>query len=455
MRILLVRPRPDRETIGLQNVMICEPLELEYLCSAISGSGHETEIIDMILEKRPIGYFIEKYKPDAVAITAYISHINTVKTYAAAIKKVDRDCKVIVGGVHAEVIPEDFADENIDFIVQGNGLNTFRGILEALDKGAKDYDVIEGVWKEGKPRCCKETVFNHPLPDREKVSRYRHRYYYMFHNPCALMKTSFGCPYSCSFCFCRQITDGNYFTRDLREVIEELKEIKEEEVYIVDDDFLVDRSRVMEFCSLLSENGLKKKFLIYGRADFIAWNEDVIRCFAANGLRAVIVGLESCQQEELAEYNKHSSVAVNEKAVSVLRNAGVECYATLILGLDWQDREFDNLYRWLRKLDLKFINLQPFTPLPGTPLYDEYKAELAVSRQEHEKWDLAHLVVKPRRISARRYYWNIVKLYYKITMNPRNIIKMIRQYGLTENIKLSLGAMNITLQYLKKIVREA
>lgn len=455
MKVLLVRPRPDKETIGLQKVMICEPLELEYLSSFLEGKGHQVEIIDMILEKRPVEYFIKKHMPDAVGITAYISHVNTVKGYAGAIKQVDRNCRVVVGGVHAEVVPEDFADDNIDYIVQGNGLNTFHEILGRLDKGIYDVSDIEGVWTGENPRCTKEAEFRYPFPDRKKVMRYRNKYYYMFHNPCAIMKTSFGCPFSCSFCFCRQITDERYFTRDLQEVLEELKTIAEEEVYIVDDNFLVDRDRVLNFCRLLEENGLKKKFLIYGRADFIAQNEDVIKRFAENGLRAVIVGLESCDEGELDGYNKQGSIEFNEKAVRILKNCGVECYATLILGLDWEDREFDNLYKWLRKLGLKFINLQPFTPLPGTPLLEQYEAELTVSREEYEKWDLAHLVVKPRRLSSRRYYWNIVKLYYKITMNPVNVAKMIRQYGIKENFKLSLGALHITLQYLKKIVRNA
>jgi len=454
MKILLIRPKPDKETIGLQNVMICEPLELEYLSSFLEGKGHEVEIIDMILEKKPVGFFINKFKPEVVGITAYISHVNTVKEYAKAIKQADSKCRVIVGGVHAEVVPEDFAHADIDYIVQGNGLKTFAEILEKLQQGISIGPDIEGVWTEANPGCNKEAAFRYPMPDRKKAARYRHKYYYMFHNPCALIKTSFGCPFSCSFCFCRQITGCRYYTRDLQEVIEELETIEEEEVYIVDDNFLVSRDRVMEFCRLLAERGLDKKFLIYGRADFIAENEDVIKLFAEKGLRAVIVGLESCEQEELKEYNKESSVAVNERAVSILKAAGVECYGTLILGLDWSDREFDSLYMWLRKLDLKFINLQPFTPLPGTPLYEEYREELAVDRKEHEKWDLAHLVVKPRRISTRRYYWNIVKLYYKITMNPQNVFKMIRQYGIYENIKLSLGALSITLQYLKKIVRE-
>lgn len=49
MEILLIRPKPHKETIGLQNVMICEPLELEYISSNIELHGHKAIIIDMII----------------------------------------------------------------------------------------------------------------------------------------------------------------------------------------------------------------------------------------------------------------------------------------------------------------------------------------------------------------------------------------------------------------------
>ena len=86
MNILLVRPRPDKETIGLQNVMICEPLELEYIGAYIQPLGHSVTIVDMILEKQPLSYFIGKYNPDVVGLTAYIAHVNVVKAYAKEIK---------------------------------------------------------------------------------------------------------------------------------------------------------------------------------------------------------------------------------------------------------------------------------------------------------------------------------------------------------------------------------
>ena len=452
MNVLLVRPRPDKETIGLQNVMICEPLELEYIGAYIQPLGHVVTIVDMILEKKSLSYFIDIYKPDVIGITSYIAHVNVVKNYAKEVKLKSPQCSVIVGGVHAEVVPEDFKDENIDYIIYSNGLRTFGNILYAIAHNDNSLQ-IEGTWNENSPRAPKETSFNYPHPNRNLVERYRKKYYYMFHNPCALIKTSYGCPYQCKFCFCRQITEGNYFTRDLDDIISEIKAIPEKELYIVDDDFLVDKNRILDFCRLLKENKLDKRFLIYARADFIAANEDIIAEFSLVGLRAVIVGLESSSEAELKKYNKKSSVAINEKAIIILKKYNIECYGALILGVDWDTDDFNRLYKWIKKIDIKFINLQPFTPMPGTELFDEYKDRLIIPREEYEKWDLAHLTVKPSKISVRRYYFNIIKLYYKVTLSPRNVFKMIAEYGLKDNIKLSIGASKITMQYFIKMLR--
>lgn len=450
MKILLVRPRPHKETIGLQKVMICEPLELEYIGAYIKGMGHTVTIVDMILENKPVSWFIKKHNPDIVGITSYVAHVNIVKRYAEDIKKIS-SCRIIVGGVHAEVVPKDFESPFIDFVVKANGLRTFGDIIHAVENDlATEY--IEGVWSNHID-CIKETSFTYPHPDRSLVKHYRNRYYYMFHNPCALIKTSYGCPYQCKFCFCRNITNGKYYFRDMKDIIDEIESIREEEIYIVDDDFLVDRDRLLEFCSLLQSRSIKKKYLVYGRADFIAGNEDMIKKLSENGLRAVIVGLESGSEEELKKYNKKSTVDENERAVAVLKKYDVECYGTFITGIDWGSNDFENLYKWIKKIDIKFINLQPFTPLPGTEVYEQYKDRLIIPRGSYEKWDLAHLVVKPEKLSIRRYYFEILKIYYKVTMNPRNIFKMIKQYGIVENIKLSFGASNITMQYIKKIIK--
>ena len=441
MNILLVRPKPHRDTIGLQSIMVCEPLELEYLAAAVQAN-HQVDLVDMILEKKPLEYFIRRYQPRVVGLTAYISHINIVKGYAKIIKGINPDISVVVGGVHADVVPEDFLDKNIDYIISGNGIDSFRRLINQIEKNRQGMreKIIRGNGEIEIPPF---------FPDRSITDKYRSRYYYIYHKPCALLKTSYGCPFTCTFCFCRQITGGKYRERDLDNVLEEVKQIREPEVYIVDDNFLVDPRRVKRFCDLLKKHGIKKKYLIYGRANFIVENEPIMAEFADLGLRAVIVGVESPHARELVQYNKKSSVEINEQAISILKKLGIDCYATMILGIDWDDGDFQELYLWLKKQRLRFVNLQPLTPLPGTPLFDDYKGLLTVPREKYEQWDLANLVVKPTKISLKRYYFNILKVYFLISLSPGSLRKNLK-YGFVPNFKLFLGVSRITWQYIKK-----
>ncbi|MCI5113990.1 MAG: radical SAM protein [Candidatus Electrothrix sp. AX1] len=458
MNILLIRPRPSPETIGLQHVMICEPLELEYLAASIAYQDHQVDILDMILETRPLPDLLTEFQPNLVAMTGYITHIRRIKTMADTVKAWSANCLTVVGGVHAEVVPEDFQHPTLDAIICANGLTTFQELIRcaATDQSGQSgqsFQELPGVWHPDKPRPVKETSFTHPFPDRSKVARYRHRYYYLFHNPCALLKTSFGCPFQCNFCFCREITDHQYFERPLAEVMEELEQIPEQEIYIVDDNFLVHAERVLAFCRELDQRRLNKRFLIYGRADFIAAHPEVIRCFAGNGLRAVIVGIESCWDQDLDKFNKKSSLAINEQAVAVLAEHGVDCYATMILDMDWTSADFRSVGQWLKKMNLSFVNLQPFTPLKGTVAGQGYEDILRIPRSEYEKWDLAHLVLRPSKLSVAGYYWNIIRLYHTVTFRPKSIFNLVRRFGLRENLRLFFGSSRVTLQYLGKVLR--
>ena len=423
MRILLLRPRPHKETIGLQSVMICEPLELMQLAAVLRANHHEVQIVDMILEKKPIEHFIREFHPQLVGITGYISHIGIMKEYAQRIKRVDENILVAVGGVHATVCPEDFVCESIDYVARS---------ADDLYRAANCEDI--------RVRYADRT-----LPDK-----YMDKYYYLFAHKCALIKTSFGCPYNCNFCFCKEISP--YKARTVDDVITELLQIPQKEVYIVDDDFLFNRDRLLEFSAKLQSNKIEKNFLVYGRADFIAANEDIIERLSQVGLGSVIVGIEAASQNELDQFNKKSKLEDNEKAVSILKKHGIECYATVILGVDWDKKDFRNLYHYLKRLGLVFVNLQPFTPMPGTPYFDQYKDRLIIPYEEYEKWDMAHLVIKPEKISTGRYYFEILMLYYKITLMPRNVVYMFKRYGVRTTMKLSIGAGKISWQYIKKAV---
>ena len=76
MKILFVRPAPAKETIGLQHLMIVEPLELEVLAS-LTSKDDVPVIVDMILEKESIEHIISIEKPDVFCVTGYITNVTT------------------------------------------------------------------------------------------------------------------------------------------------------------------------------------------------------------------------------------------------------------------------------------------------------------------------------------------------------------------------------------------
>ena len=264
------------------------------------------------------------------------------------------------------------------------------------------------------------------------------------------MKTSFGCPFTCNFCFCREITNGKFFARPLDDVITELKSIEEQEIYIVDDDFLLDRNRVVAFNESLERHKLNKKFLVYGRADFIVKNPDVIERFKKNGLRTIIVGLESFDEMELKSFNKKTTSNLNEQALQVLNKIGVDCYAAIIISPSWTKNDFRLAEKIMKRLKLKFINLQPLTPLKGINL-DVDEDRLAIPRTDYAKWDLAHVTITPEHMSTSEFYREILKLYEKVTFDFRNWISHMK-YPLYMQLRLMKGMWRVHKQYKNRIL---
>lgn len=108
MKIMLVRPKPHKNSLGLTDLMTCEPIELEYVSTLIKELGHKVNVVDMILEKKSLDELVREYKPKIVMFTSYITHVNVIKEYSDIVKNVNKNIITAVGGVHSEVLPEDF-----------------------------------------------------------------------------------------------------------------------------------------------------------------------------------------------------------------------------------------------------------------------------------------------------------------------------------------------------------
>lgn len=449
--VLLIRLKPHKDTIGLKHVMICEPLELEYLVSNLDPElkdQYNLIIIDMLLDHTKLLTHLKQHQPGIVIFTGYNTHVNLIKAFSREVKSFDSKIVIAVGGVHVEVVPDDFKDEHIDVLLWRNGIDAFNRLLKGLKENTAINEIQGAI-----DRQPLNTAFAYKPPDRQINAAYRAQYYYMFHNPCALIKTSFGCPFKCSFCFCHEITGGRYYERTIEDVISELKEISEKEIYIVDDNFLFSESRVKKFIEALKEANIEKHFLIYGRADFIAKNAGLMAEFKRVGLHGVIVGIESVREKDLQSYDKLTTVKINEEAVAILHRLDVECYSTLIIPLDFNPKDFKDLKLWLKKTGVNFVNLQPLTPLRGTDIYADYVKDFIENPNDVELWDMAHIVLKPKYMSKRQFYFRIWKLYYEVVMSPKHLIRLVKKYGIRPNLKMLVGSSRVSMQYILKMIR--
>jgi radical SAM superfamily enzyme YgiQ (UPF0313 family) len=448
MTVLFVRPRPSPETIGLQHVMIVEPLELEVL-GALTAP-HRPLIVDMILEKLPLSHFINYYQPDVVCLTGYITHVRVIIDYCREAKRIRPAITTVVGGVHCEVCPEHFDHPSIDYRVVRNASVYFGQLLAHIHKNT---GLPEGVLRKNEKISdvkLPEFDFTFPLPDRTLTSTYRSSYFYIFHDHVALMKTSFGCPHQCRFCFCKSITKGKFAVRSLDDVVGELQGIREKNVYIVDDDFFAGKERLVSFIDALDAANIRKRYLVYGRADFIAEHPAIIERFRNAGLKTVIVGLESFFDDELAQYDKGVDGSTNREAMRILRKLRVDCYATIIAPPQWSHEHFTECVSIVKSLGIHYVNIQPLTPLPGTGMTIP-GGDLLLRSDDYEKWDLAHVSIRPSRMSTAEFYRHIIAAYDSVVLQPRMLAGYAVRYHPAQLWKMAKGSLRVRMQYKRKI----
>lgn len=414
VRILLVRPPQPHQSIGLRHLMVCNPIELEYV--AATCPEHDVRIFDGILD-RGLEAELAAFRPQILGTTAYINSVGEVARIVAAARVHAPEAIVVVGGVHATGVPEDFAAAAPDLLVRGDGMAAFREIVDRVARQERDFSGIPGVVGRddlaasrlgGVPRFADPDSL--PFPARELNRRHWERYWYVYHRPVTMMKTSFGCPYRCSFCYCWRITGGEHRVRSPESIGEELERIWAPEVYLVDDDFLLSEERLWAIHDQLRRRNIRKGFFCYGRSDFIASHPEVVKALSRAGLKAVVVGVESTSQGELDAFDKRTDAAVHEAAFAVLREAKVDVYASFILGPTWGDREFRDLEKYILRNRLYYVILQPLMPLPGTALWDEWRDRVFIRRDHHAIWDISHLAV-PSRLPMWRFYGWMLRLY--------------------------------------------
>jgi radical SAM superfamily enzyme YgiQ (UPF0313 family) len=414
MRVLLVKPRLSPATLTGGDYLEFEPLELEYLAAGLRG--HDVELFDMRFEA-DLEARMARFQPQVVACTAYSVHVNNVRRILRDAKRIDGAVFTVVGGHHATLMPQDFQRPEIDAIVVGEGVYSFRELVETLERRLP-LDKVAGIcFRNGSdfvwtaPRDDVDRFDRFPLPDRSITRAHRHKYFYLWWRPAALLRGSIGCVYRCTFCPIWKAAGGKVAYRSPQSVADELVGLDEDFVYFCDDNAFFDSRRMETLYRLLKERAVKKEYFFFSRPEELVKRPDLVEKWAEIGLRQVFLGLEAVRPDSLRSLKKRMDAQTNREAIRLLKKNGIDPIAAFIALPEFCQEDFDRIYDFMNEMELYYSEFSVLTPLPGSDLYWEKKGELLT--ENYELFDNLHTVL-PTRLRPRDFCRNLARLWIKV-----------------------------------------
>ena len=423
LTILLIHPEISRTKYNFVGIIENECLELEYISTILKEKGHKVYLYDGQVELRAAEEKIKRYNPDIIYVCGRTRQENFMLEYCEIAKRNNKNTITIIGGLHAQLCYQRMYKDYVDYILMTFDIYRILDIIDYhFSSKVVNLDTIEGIcykknnfWIENKK--CAFDINKLPLPDRTYFYEHPKNYRYLELEHSAWVRTAYCCPYACKFCHRNKMNMGQYVCRDIKDVVEEIANIKSNNIYIVDDDFLFDKNRLNEFIRLIKEKNINKKYVCYGRSDFIAENEELMKRLKDIGLYYVLVGLEAIDDKKMKAYNKKSSVYNNVRSIEICNELNINIMGMFIIDLDYDARDFKKLYKWIKNHKLKHVAISIFTPEMKTETYEIYRDRIITNNPSH--WDYLHLVAKPTKLSVRRYYFNYYKLLIKLFLKAQ------------------------------------
>ena len=412
MKILLIKPPLSRNLITMYKA---EPLELEYLASAVKE--HEVEILDMRIDN-DLAKKLEQFKPDFVGITAYTCEVNVATAVLKEVKKFNSNITTAVGGHHATFAPFDLSLPFVDVLFLGISDFSFKEYIHTMEEEG-DVRSVNNIALQNENEFYFTEQSNVdvnldliPQPARHLTRHYRKKYRDQMRRKFALVLTSRGCPFRCTFCACWKIMNGKCAARNPESIVEELASLHDdvELVHFADDNTLYNIRKAWQLGELIKERKIKKKFAMYARTDTIVKHPDLIENFREAGLERITVGIESFKDSELALLNKKTSVRINNEAIRILQKLGISIASHIMVNPDYSEEDFKRLYKYVCDMNLFRPAFPILTPLPGTELYIDNYDRFVI--KNYDFFDFAHSIF-PTKLNRREFYRRFSKLYTK------------------------------------------
>jgi radical SAM superfamily enzyme YgiQ (UPF0313 family) len=387
-KLLLINPVNRRSGLLLSRFSTFPPLALAYI-AAFTPSDWEIKIVDE-------NFDVFKFEDaDLVGITTFTSNVN--RAYEIAQIYRDRNIKVIIGGIHASMLPDE-ALQFADAVVVGEAENIWQKVIDDFEQNRLSRQYLG-------PRVdlCRFKI----LPRRDLLNPQ-----YFWHP----VQTSRGCPFNCEFCSVSRYLGKDFRQREVNHVLDELKDLKDKYLAFVDDNLIgynpSSRIRAAELFKGMIRQGLGQKWWMQTSIN-AADDEQTIELAALAGCLFAFIGFESINQNTLKAMKKGVNIKIGvhnyKKVVDVFHQYGIAVYGAFIIGSDYESPAYyEELSEFLVHSGIDIIQLTLLTPLPGTELLERLQKKNRIIYknypQDWDKYRFSYMVHQPKEVETRTIY---------------------------------------------------
>ena len=379
---------------------------------------HEVYLVDLVRKRRSIKKYLtrimRKYRPGLVGLSAMAWQYDTCVKIAHLLKELDPGVKIVIGGYHATLMHEEIAASPearwIDFMIRGEGEESFRRLVNALAAGS-DLDDIAGLsHRRGNTFVHNPRADNLDLARVKRPVRDKRRLtwgYHIMYSRIEVLETSRGCTRSCNFCSMRHMYGRSFRTFPIDRVIEDLDDIyyncKARWVFIADDNMVLNPKRVIELCDAIIARNYKGLTLSV-QADCIsmATQEEMVEKMGQAGFRSIFLGIENGSRKNLSAAGKGDIVAASKKAIANCHKHGMMVIGGLIFG--FPDDDVDDIrenYEFFQELGADAAYCQILTPYPKTGMRAQLMEDGLVTNPDNlKKYNGLWANVRTRHLSS-------------------------------------------------------
>lgn len=358
-----------------------EPLQLGVL-AALTPPDVEIAFYDDRMEAIPYDE-----PTDLVALT--VETFTARRAYEIAAEYRRRGIPVVMGGMHATLLPEEVA-LHADAIYQGDAETQWSQLIADAQQG------------QLKPRYIAPAGSPHP----GKVTR-RDIFKDKGYLPVTLLQFSRGCSFGCEFCAVSAYFNHTHYRRAVAEVIREIESQERRLLFFVDDNLLANHDAAKELFRALIP--LKVQWVSQGSIDMTE-DRELMDLMVKSGCLGNVIGFESISQASLKAMKKapnlHGALTFNAYAtqLEVLRDHGLQTWAAFTLGHDDDTREsIEQTLEFSLRNRFTFAAYNILLPYPNTPLYARMAQEGRLLYDDkwwlHPEYRFNYAAFRPRHMT--------------------------------------------------------